>query len=165
MWSDAYLDQARSDWNVYLGLAGDSSVPPCHELHYLQMATEKLSKAFLLASTSNPSKMKHGHSAFVKFLRTASRSPALAQSLGMHGRQLKSHLDALKPVAFEVERLAPALAHGGANSEYPWEDPAGIVHHPAAFAFQAHALLSSTSGRSLLKLVEYVLRNFSRLFS
>jgi hypothetical protein len=48
MWHDGYLEQARSDWDVY-GTLSIGSVPDCHALHYLQMATEKLSKALLLA--------------------------------------------------------------------------------------------------------------------
>jgi hypothetical protein len=45
MWSDAFLTQARSDWQVFEHLY-DSDFPECHALHYLQMATEKLAKAY-----------------------------------------------------------------------------------------------------------------------
>jgi len=34
MWHDGYLEQARSDWDVYNTLSM-SSIPDCHALHYL----------------------------------------------------------------------------------------------------------------------------------
>lgn len=62
----AFYRQARSDWSVFrhlhprgyrwwttlrqawCGVAGvrPFAFPPCHELHYLQMRTEKLAKAY-----------------------------------------------------------------------------------------------------------------------
>jgi hypothetical protein len=36
------MAQSRSDWQVYDRLAADPSIPPCHQLHYLQMACEKI---------------------------------------------------------------------------------------------------------------------------
>jgi len=47
MWSKVFLEQASSDWQVYEHLKG-THFPNCHALHYLQMATEKLAKAYLL---------------------------------------------------------------------------------------------------------------------
>lgn len=43
----AFLRQARSDFAVYRQLPA-LRVPRCHELHYLQMAAEKLAKAAVL---------------------------------------------------------------------------------------------------------------------
>jgi len=45
MWSEAFLAQAKSDWQIYEHLE-KTSFSKCHALHYLQMATEKLAKAY-----------------------------------------------------------------------------------------------------------------------
>ncbi len=51
LFAEAFAAQARSDWRVYRHLARlrlqsqGSSFPKCHDLHYLQMATEKIAKA------------------------------------------------------------------------------------------------------------------------
>ena len=47
----AFLAQARSDWNVYR-LLSESREPSCHALHYLQMATEKLAKAYRMRESA-----------------------------------------------------------------------------------------------------------------
>jgi hypothetical protein len=47
-WQLAFLKQARSDWETYQRI-DDPVWPTCHRLHFLQMATEKLAKALLVA--------------------------------------------------------------------------------------------------------------------
>lgn len=59
-WSQAQADHALF---VQLRRAG---VHECHLLHYLQMATEKLSKAYLWRSGHAPPK---SHTGFVRFLK------------------------------------------------------------------------------------------------
>ena len=61
-----FLTQAKSDFMVFERMRSDDALPPCHALHYLQMATELLGKA---------GTWKHGpnagtHRAFVGFLRS-----------------------------------------------------------------------------------------------
>jgi hypothetical protein len=70
MWHDGYLEQARSDWDAY-GTLSTSSLPDCHVLHYLQMATEKLGKALLLAGGTDIEAVRRTHRAFTRFLFTA----------------------------------------------------------------------------------------------
>ncbi len=48
MWYNGYLEQARSDWKAY-NILQVAPISNCHALHYLQMTTEKLGKALLLA--------------------------------------------------------------------------------------------------------------------
>jgi len=43
--ADAFLAQARSDFATFETLLGHEQVPPCHALHFLQMAAEKVAKA------------------------------------------------------------------------------------------------------------------------
>src|SRR5208283_5496445 len=57
--------QAESDHSVFVHLRR-AGIPECHLLHYLQMATEKLSKAYLWRSGHAPPRT---HVGFVRFLR------------------------------------------------------------------------------------------------
>ena len=41
-WGSAFALQSRSDWRVYERLAAEPQISACHELHYLQMACEKI---------------------------------------------------------------------------------------------------------------------------
>ena len=60
-----WLRQARSDYELFVHLRR-AGVHQCHLLHYLQMATEKLSKAYLWRSGNAPPR---SHTGFVRFLR------------------------------------------------------------------------------------------------
>ncbi len=42
VWASAFAAQSESDWQVYDRLAAEPQIPSCHELHYLQMACEKI---------------------------------------------------------------------------------------------------------------------------
>ena len=56
-------------FNHLQSMVNEGSVEPCHGLHYLQMATEKLAKAFFLAW--GPIKKRHNYfSKFWRALRT-----------------------------------------------------------------------------------------------
>jgi hypothetical protein len=50
--ADAFYRQAWSDWQAYKLLAEADGLPRCHALHYLQMACEKLAKAYRLRDTA-----------------------------------------------------------------------------------------------------------------
>jgi len=154
-WSEACLLQARSDWQVYQTLQ-QQPVPECHPLHYLQMATEKLGKAFLIAGGNAPALAHTSHKAFVRFLQVAAHNPGLQRQLRMTRRQLRAHIRALLPIADDIERLAPALAHGGPNAEYPWEMPAGIVRTPATYSFTLGSRLRTPKGIKLLTLITVI---------
>lgn len=157
MWAKAYLEQARSDWETY-AIVASNGCALCHELHYLQMTTEKLGKAALLTSrTSGLDAVSKTHKAFVSFLRVAARNPNLQKELSMNGRQLREYIVALLPLADQIERLAPTLCQGGPNAEYPWSTPAGQVLAPASYAFSVSGDLSNSMGRKLLKLIDLIL--------
>jgi hypothetical protein len=64
----AFLEQARSDWNAYQKTQ-DPAWPSCHQLHFLQMATEKLSKALLIGGELSLERATQSHAASVKFMR------------------------------------------------------------------------------------------------
>lgn len=164
MWSAGYLEQARSDWAAYRVVESSDLLADCHALHYLQMATEKLAKAFLLASGDRLEKVKSNHRAFTRFLQMVARNNGLQRELRLNGRQLAAHVRQLLPISQGVERLAPALAQDGPNAEYPWESPKGKVNVPAMTTFKVAAQLKSPNGRILLKIVDIVLRKHYVLF-
>jgi hypothetical protein len=164
MWANAYLEQARSDWDTYRVIT-ENVCATCQELHYLQMTAEKLSKAALLRSrTTSPDDLRRTHRAFVNFLRFAARNPNLQRTLSMHGRQLRSYIQGILPIADRIERLAPALAQNGPNAEYPWEVPSGEVTAPASYTFPVTEELRRPEGRRLLKLTATILEGFEGFF-
>jgi hypothetical protein len=159
MWAEAFLAQARSDWQIYTKLK-QANEPSCHILHYLQMATEKLGKAYLLAGKTAIDEVQTSHLAFTRFLRFISRNGKLQQELGMTARQMRLHVEHLLSIAHAIEKLAPALAGKGINSEYPWKVPNGKVVAPVRYNFSLSEQLDSPSGINLLKLVNIVLKKF-----
>lgn len=163
MWAEAYLEQARSDWEAYQLIVGSACVD-CHGLHYLQMTAEKLGKAVLLRSGGDLGHVVTTHKAFVRFLQVASRNPGLRRSLEINARQLQEYVKEILPVADQIERLAPALANNGPNAEYPWEMPSRQVVAPAAYIFPVSNELRGSKGRKLLRLIAFMLDQFDVFF-
>ena len=163
MWADAYLEQARSDWDMRR-LAEEEGCSVCHGLHYLQMTTEKLGKAVLLRSGTKLDDVRKTHKTFYRFLQVAARNPGLQQALQFNGRQLQATVIGVRPLVYQIERLAPALAINGPNAEYPWETPSGDVIAPASYRFPVVETLKGPQGRKLLRLISIVLDRFDTLF-
>jgi len=147
-----FLVQARADHRVFRVFRADTSLPACHALHYLQMATELLGKA---------QAWKHGpavtsHKAFVSFLRGLVTNRAAQSRLGYNRRNDHWAQTLRGGVLFAeaIERLAPSLAGDGPNPEYPW--PPDDPHHaPVEFAYPLWAELQTTAaGRKFLTLIE-----------
>ncbi|MGH7456911.1 MAG: hypothetical protein ACRENG_36510 [bacterium] len=163
-WRSAFLRQARSDWEAYQKIA-EFEWPICHQLHYLQMATEKLSKALLIADDTELESMMGSHAAFVKFFRVIANNRKLQKALGMNKSQQRARFKTLFPLAHEVELLAPALAQHGPNPEYPWKDASRNILAPADYSFPLlKRLQQSPQGTQLLKYVEIFLKRFEELF-
>src|ERR1700733_11626935 len=85
-WHDAFLRQARSDESVRRRL-NDSTTEYSHRLHYLQMVTEKLAKAFQ-ASPTDTEAPTASHIAFVRFLQTLKGRPDIREQLGYKDRKV-----------------------------------------------------------------------------
>ena len=155
-WSRAYARQALADLNARDRLLAHDDLPRCEELHLLQMACEKLCKAFLIDGGATPDSMRRSH-AFV-----AGPLPIIVRQFCAReaGRLPRDSwiVDACRSLARQIELLAPALDDGGrspANSEYPWVDASGRVIAPADHRF-AIDLLHSRAGTTLLKAVRAV---------
>ncbi len=115
-----FLIQARSDFEVVKVLTTQHpQLPSCHALHYLQMATELLSKAHQW-KYGPPSELSH--LGFVSFLRSlrANRRARIQFGFKDHSEAWEQLLRKNTAIAERVESLAPAVAGDGPNPEYPW---------------------------------------------
>ena len=120
------------------------------------MATEKLGKAFLIAGGNPPAKVYTSHKAFVRFLQVVAYNSDLQKQLQMTRPQLRAHIRSLLPIADEIEKLAPALARGGPNAEYPFQTPTGTVQTPATYQFILSNQLRTPKGIKLLTLITII---------
>jgi hypothetical protein len=76
-WAAAFAKQARSDWGVYERLSA-ANVSPCHTLHSLQMACEKIAKAYRIRDLpADIDDLTQHHVGFARFVRAFLLSPAL----------------------------------------------------------------------------------------
>lgn len=147
------MRQARSDLEVFEVLKGQ---PLCQRLHYLQMASEKLAKAFLpsLKSSARPARV---HSVFVKFLRTSKSFRQIRSASGIRDdRQFRAYIAGLLSTAHELENLAPVGDVDKPNPEYPWES-SGQVISPLDYPFGSLQLADPKMVR-LLKFIDMCLK-------
>jgi len=147
-----FLVQARTDFEVFELLKAQSDLPPCHSLHYLQMATELLGKAHAWKDGPPP---KLSHKAFVPFLRSLSTNRKAQNLLGY--KQNESWENLIRnslPLAESIQKLAPDLAEDGPNPEYPWPRNAPKIA-PKQYTFTIwQELQEPTMGRQFLKLLK-----------
>ena len=100
----------------------DVSIPECHKLQFLQMACEKLVKAHLCGSGTDPAALQASHAYVAKTLPVVLRQQASA--VNFVGGKARKALTYARHLAQEIEVLAPAVDRGGRrpdNCEYPWE--------------------------------------------
>lgn len=168
--AQAFHRQARSDFAAYEHVRDAAVLPRCHELHFLQMATEKLAKAVLIASHGDPGRT---HVAFSKVIGTIKGNAPLARSMGWSGNDLRSFLSRALPMVRAIEELHPQLPTDGVldgpNAEYPWSGPDrnghAVFHVPAEHDFSLCERLRSHDGITLLKVIEVLLARFDRFFA
>ena len=160
-----WWEQTRSDHSV-LVLLRRNGANPCHQLHYLQMVTEKLGKAYFWRKNQPP---KKSHASFVKFLQALNdrRDPDRTRIAQLHGfgraDAFESWISTVTPLAYDLERLAPALAgDNGPNPEYPWPR-AEPTNAPATFDFEVWRQLNNSGrGRHLLKVIDAAVLEFPK---
>jgi|GEM_PF-564409 len=153
-WSIAWARQAEADLEARAVLARGGS-PLCEQSHLLQMACEKLCKAFLCSHGSRPEDLQRSHAYVSKTLPVVVRQALFAGP----GRRARQHTRFLKHTALlarEIELLAPAVRDGGRrpdNCEYPWADAKGNVISPIDHAFPGLAILRQPLGGRILKIL------------
>lgn len=153
--------QAKSDHTAFQVLRAQG-VAQCHSLHYLQMVTEKIAKAYFWRSGSSPPKK---HAGFVQFLRFLGQIPQdererIAKLFSFtRFSDFQNWIRATLPIAYELEHLAPILANDGPNPEYPW--PHQEPHTaPATYHFEVWDRLTSGRGRDLMRVIRIAVDRF-----
>ena len=160
-----WWEQTCSDHSILI-LLRRRSARPCHQLHYLQMVTEKLGKAYFWRTGRPPRK---SHASFVRFLQALDGRPdpdctRIAELLGFaRAHDFENWIPTITPLAYELERLAPSLAgDNGPNPEYPWPREAP-EHAPVTFDFPVWSKLTETGrGRQLLKVIDAAVVGFPK---
>jgi hypothetical protein len=156
-----WWQQAKSDHDVFALVRGQG-MAACHSLHYLQMATEKIAKAYFWRSGSPPPR---SHAGFVQFLRFLGQ-------VRQHDREhiadlfafarfvdFQNWIRAVLPIAYDLERLTPELANDGPNPEYPW--PHAQPHTaPAGYEFPVWGSLKKAQGRELMRVIRIAIEYF-----
>ena len=161
----AFFTQARSDWRVYRLLAATSGLAPCHSLHYLQAACEKLAKAYRLRDTGATfDEVTSRHTGFAKFVNAFLRSPTLVAEYRGQIAHHRAVCASSARFAREIEKLAPAVdrATSPENAEYPWLRGRAVLT-PCEYGYPALSLLSEPGGRAFLRLIERAFRDYGQI--
>jgi hypothetical protein len=143
-------------------LLAEHKAPICHQLHYLQMASEKVAKAYRFRDTStSPEKLLCEHVGFTKFFNGFLLSDRVKQMYEGKANQLGQIAKPCRQLALELEKLAPAVDADKrpANPEYPWQHGAAILV-PCKHEFPNLTLLTVSAGRTFLKLLEIAIKEF-----
>ena len=153
-WAAGYARQADADLRLFDRLWPDPGVPDCQKLMLLQMACEKLAKAHLCDTGTDPAVVQTSHA------YTAGTVPDLAHQTALrvgYGRRRAAGVYRFAHrLAGEIELLTPSVTRAGQrpdNCEYPWEDAAGDLHVPLDWSFAPTRLLTQPAGRAFLRLV------------
>lgn len=152
-WHIAFARQAHSDLAARDALLSIRSLPACHQLHYLQMACEKLAKAHLIAGGADPLALQRSHAYVAKQLPIIARHFLARQTQNRPKRTWI--IAAISRLARQIELLAPAVDEAGrspANCEYPWQLADGRIVAPADHTFEL-SLLYAKAGTTLLKIM------------
>ena len=141
-WRSAFLRQAQSDHAVFR-LLNRERQPFCQQLHYLQMATEKLAKGFL-CPVDGSVRPQPVHRAFTRFMRATKSWPEFRRACGMNARQFAAYIRSLWGLASRIESLAPVGGMDRPNPEYPWQQGGRVVspleHEFPGLDFQDHKM-------------------------
>ena len=103
-WTRGYAKQAAADFATYNALQGNSAIPQCHKLQFLQMACEKLVKAHLIKGGTAPGNLQSGHAYVAGTLPVVIRQQITLSGVAVHNAQwIMEHARLL---AAEIDLLA-----------------------------------------------------------
>jgi len=162
-YQELWWKQSESDHAAFQLLRGHGPAV-CHTLHYLQMTTEKLAKAYFWRTGDSPKKSHIGFVDFLRFLghiRNKKHQVKVAK-LFKFSRfvDFQNWLTTLSPIAYDLERLTPDLANDGPNPEYPWPH-SKPKYAPVLYSFAIWKTLTSKGqGRDLLRFIQTAVREF-----
>lgn len=161
--ADAYAEQSRSDFAVYsLHL---QNAEECHRPHYLQMACEKIAKAYRLRDlVSFDLDDLYSHIVFSKFITGFLKStPVKRRYLSQESKRRQVERYA-RSLAVEIEKLAPAVdrEQTPANVEYPWTAGAAIFV-PCRHDYSVSHRLREQGSRDFLKMLEIAIEDYQNI--
>ncbi len=142
-----------------------SRVAECHRLHYLQMACEKIAKAYRLRDTNAALETAmNSHLGFTHFMNQFLGSAAMRRRYRGRENALIQARQAANRLAREIEKLAPAVDRhrSPANTEYPWADGERVVV-PCKYTYGNLSLLNERGGVNLLKFIRIALDEFDSI--
>lgn len=154
--------QAKSDHEIFVK-SRSQGFAQCHSLHYLQMATEKLAKAYFWRNGTPPPRSHAGFVQFLRFLGSVRRERDRIAELFAFKRfeDFQAWIKSAQSLAYELERLTPDLANDGPNPEYPWPH-AHPTNSPVNFQFPQWSRLKDTAqGRNLLRVIQTAVEKFA----
>ena len=157
-WRAAFIMQARHEYAVYRQLS-QQGASFCDQLHYLQMATEKLARGYL-ANPSDRQPPAFTHAGIVRMLQHLKSDHAVRHRLGYSsGRAFRNYLDSLLGTALRVQSLVPAVAGSTQpNPEYPWLDKAtNVIQVPSRFDFTTFSEFKNARSSRFLKLIDQLM--------
>jgi hypothetical protein len=161
--AQAFLIQAISDFEAYKVLQRSKDQPECQWLHALQMACEKLAKAYQANSGSDFNTVSVSHVSFSKQVASLYREYAARYgSRGVGDRT--TEIRAVRRTAREIELLNPAIDPVARpdNCEYPWIDLSGAIVSPVQYKFDiARRLSHEPEGKKFLKFVDTSMRDLA----
>jgi hypothetical protein len=163
---ELWWEQAKSDYAAFELLRG-AGVHECHPLHYLQMAAEKLSKAYLWRIGTAPPRSHVGLMRFLQALLSRGHGRRELDRIAQifeyaRHEDMTAWVRQVAPLAHQLQNLTPDLAHDGPNPEYPWphENP---EHCPARHSFDLWRKLRDTElGRRLVKFIKRAIERFEQ---
>src|SRR5262245_21315656 len=108
-WRQAFARQADADlraWELYERHPA-AVAAECHRLHFLQMACEKLCKAYLLRAGTSPADVQSSHGYIARPLPLLVREEMIFR--GSDQRGIQKLLPHLRRLANEIEVLNPSI--------------------------------------------------------
>ena len=165
-WAAAYAKQSKSDYLVYEEIISASpEVEECHRLHYLQMACEKIAKAYRFRDTETSIEdLTTEHVAFSKFIENFLGCAEIKARWRGQEEKLSQIRRLARLLAREIEKLAPAVdrERSPQNAEYPWADGERIIV-PCEYSYPNVSLLKEVVGRNFLKLIKIAILDFDKI--
>lgn len=153
-WATGYARQADADLRLFERLRPDAAVPACQKMMLLQMACEKLAKAYLCDTGADPAVLQTSHAYIAGTLPAVVYQTAVARNYSP--QRLAGLTPFVRHLGREIELLTPSVTRAGQrpdNCEYPWENGNGDLHVPLDWSFAATRLLAQPAGRVFLTLV------------
>jgi hypothetical protein len=154
-WIQGYVRQANADlkaWELY-EKHPEAISAECHKLLFLQMACEKLCKAYLILGGTPHDTLQNSHGYIAGPLPVIIRQQIIHMRGNLDGMQgVLSHA---RHLANEIELLNPSITRGGQrpdNCEYPWEVGDRVIS-PLSWIFHPARLCTAPAGRTFLKLL------------